>query len=117
MVRAEIVVVVVLFALMFGLMRLLRGTSDRRRIEEYLARLGGRLEQMAWTPFARGASPGQRTYRIIYADSTGLQREATCKTSGWTGVFMREEGTSASPASYGFPMAGMAGQTETPPEI
>jgi hypothetical protein len=81
--------------ILFGvlMMRLMAGQRDRDRIEKYLRDRGCEPLEVRWFPLARAAlgERNDRVYQVRYRDTTGLEREATCKTSLMGGVFLSED--------------------------
>lgn len=83
---AWIVGVVVLAALV---MRILADQMDRARIRDFVAGRGGRVESISWQPFGRGwfGERGERIYAVRFVERGGREREATFKTSLFSGVW------------------------------
>jgi len=73
--------------------RLLAGSMDGSRIDEYVHRRGGRVLDRHWSPFGRGwfGEKSDRIYQVRYADSAGNVHEATVKTSLFSGVYFTED--------------------------
>lgn len=69
--------------------RLVADRWDRQRIREFVEARGGRVEEVSWQPFGRGwfGERGERVYRVRFVDGSGHPREATFKTSLWSGVW------------------------------
>ena len=81
-------------AILFAIfVRLMAGSMDVDRIDEYISERGGRIIEKQWTPFGKGwfGEKDSRIYRVIYEDSQGNIHEATCKTSMFSGVYFSED--------------------------
>ena len=65
---------------------------DKSRIDRASKDNGWRDINIKWSPFAPGwfFEKGERHYRVAFTDEQGQQRERTCKTSIFTGVFWRD---------------------------
>lgn len=65
---------------------------DRDRIKQHVTELGGTLESASRCWFGPGwfGDRSDRIYKIRYFKS-GDEYEAHCKTSMWSGVYLREE--------------------------
>ena len=81
---------VILFAVF---VRLMAGSMDVDRIDEYIRERGGRIIEKHWTPFGKGwfGEKDSRIYRVIYEDAQGNLHEATCKTGMFSGVYFTED--------------------------
>jgi hypothetical protein len=73
--------------------RLVAGAMDGERIRRYIESDGGKLLEKQWAPFGKGwfGEQSDRIYEVRYLDRDGREREATCKTSLWTGVYWTDE--------------------------
>gem|GEM_PF-3697260 len=83
---ALIVVGVLAFALV---LRVAADQMDRGRIRDFVAQRGGRVESISWRPFGHGwlGERGERIYDVRYVDRLGQAREASFKTSLFSGVW------------------------------
>jgi hypothetical protein len=74
-------------------MRLLAGWLDGERIDAYVRRRGGKVRYRSWTPFGRGwfGERNDRIYRLEYEDGDGRLRQATVKTSMFSGVYLTDD--------------------------
>src|SRR5690606_29908477 len=75
------------------LMRTMMGSVDKNRVREYIERQGGRMIDSRWSPFGKGwiGEKDARIYRVQFEDSFGNIREATVKTSMFSGVYFTED--------------------------
>src|SRR5262245_26007649 len=71
-------------------LRLVADRLDRARIAEYLRDRRAELVSCHWAPFGKGwfGERSDRIYEIRYRDRDGGLREATVKTSMFTGVYL-----------------------------
>lgn len=62
---------------------------DRARIRAFVEERGGRVERITWRAFGRGwfGERGERVYAVEFRDADGARREATFKTSLFSGVW------------------------------
>jgi hypothetical protein len=83
--------IVIILAFIWG--REWAGRMDRDRVRAYIAERGGEVVSQEWTPFAAGwfGNRDERMYRVVYRDSKGYMREATCKTSMLGGVYFTND--------------------------
>lgn len=81
---------VIFLAIIF---RLLAGTMDHGRVEQYIRNMGGELLDKSWQPFGPGwyGEKDSRIYRIVYRDQEGRVHEAHVKTSMWSGVYLTND--------------------------
>lgn len=87
---------ITLFLVVAGLalvFRLAAGSMDKDRVDTYIRQRGGQLLSKHWAPFGRGwfGEKNARIYEIVYRDREGNTREATIKTSMFSGVYMTED--------------------------
>jgi hypothetical protein len=73
--------------------RLIAGTFDHDRIDEYIAGQGGRIIDKQWSPFGNGwfGEKSARIYEVRYEDAGGCIHEATCKTNLFGGVYFTQD--------------------------
>ena len=73
--------------------RVVMDRCDRGRIREHIARGGGKVVNISWSPFGRGwfGEGSDRIYEVTYTTRDGKAITATCKTSMTTGVFWSSE--------------------------
>ena len=73
--------------------RLVVGSMDHHRIEQYVGERGGTVLYSNWSPFGPGwfGEQSDRIYGVIYLDKDGNEHEAHCKTSMWAGVYFTED--------------------------
>jgi hypothetical protein len=88
---AEWIAVVLLAVLA---LRVVADQLDRARIRDFVQEHGGTVRSISWQPFGRGwfGERGERVYAIAYVDEAGEEREATVKTSLFSGVWSDELG-------------------------
>lgn len=69
--------------LLRGLVRLLAGPRDRRRIADFFEGRGEQVREIRWTPLAAGWMSHwyNRFYEVQYDDVGGIARSAKCRTS------------------------------------
>ena len=91
--KLEIVPIVLGLIVLVLVVRLLAGSADGGRIEDYLRQRGCKLRQKQWTPFGRGwiGEKSDRIYLIEYDDPQGNRRRATVKTSMLSGVYLTDD--------------------------
>jgi len=80
-------ILLVVIALGLGI-RLIAGRLDRDRIREYIKNGGGQVLHIVWNPFGPGWwGSRERIYDVTYKTHNGEVREATCKTTMFSGVY------------------------------
>ena len=80
-------ILLVVIALGLGI-RLIAGRLDRDRIREYIKNGGGQVLHIVWNPFGPGWwGSRERIYDVTYKTHKGEVREATCKTTMFSGVY------------------------------
>jgi hypothetical protein len=86
-----VVLVFVVFALV--VIRLAHGNQDHTRIYSYLERRGNRVLDVQWKPFGPGwmGSRTDRIYEVRYLDREDNEHTASCRTSGWSGVYWTDD--------------------------
>ena len=74
-------------------LRLMAGSLDGDRIENYVRQRGGKLRAKSWAPFGKGwvGEKSDRIYEIEYEDGAGELRRATVKTSMLSGVYFTDD--------------------------
>lgn len=85
-----IIFAVIIIALFF---RLVAGSFDGDRVEEYIKGRGWKLLDKSWDPFGPGwfGEKDSRIYRILYRDKEGSVHEAHVKTSMFSGVYLTQD--------------------------
>jgi len=85
-----LIIGVIIVALVF---RLLAGSLDTDRVDQYIRNMGGELLDKSWDPFGPGwwGEKDSRIYRIVYRDREGRVHEAHVKTSMWSGVYLTND--------------------------
>jgi hypothetical protein len=85
-------VVLLVLAVTVGL-RVVAGMLDGDRIRDYLRERNCALRSRQWQPFGQGwfGESTSRIYSVEYEDGHGYSRQATVKTSMWTGVFFTND--------------------------
>jgi len=93
-------IIVVVIAIALGI-RLIAGSMDRQRICQYVEAKGGRVIDIAWSPFGPGwfGERSDRIYSVQYVDPSGQAHDAYCKTSFWTGVYFTEDTVLSGPTA------------------
>jgi hypothetical protein len=73
--------------------RLLAGSMDHQRIEDYIRQRGGRIISINWAPFGKGwfGEQDARLYEVVYYDRDSNQHMATCKTRMLGGVYFTDD--------------------------
>ncbi len=73
--------------------RLIADRWDRRRVAKYIARLGGELQRISWSPFGPGwfGERNARIYLIQYTDRKESLHSAFVKTSLLSGVYLTRD--------------------------
>ena len=89
----EIVGIFILMIFLVIVIRLIAGSFDHDRVEEYIVSRGGRVIEKNWNPFGKGwfGSEHERIYELEYQDKDGNIHQATCKTSALAGVYFTED--------------------------
>ena len=85
-----LIIGVIIVTLIF---RLMAGSLDSDRVEQYIRNMGGELLDKSWAPFGPGwwGEKDSRIYRIVYRDPEGRVHEAHVKTSMWSGVYLTND--------------------------
>ena len=89
----EVALIAVLVIVLLLGFRLLAGSMDRDRIDDYVTSRGGRVIAKHWHPLGRGwfGEKDSRIYAVRYEDADGNIHDATCKTSLFSGVYFTED--------------------------
>ena len=89
--EAMLIIIGVIVLIVF--IRLIAGSVDHDRVDQYIAERGGRVIHKQWNPFGKGwfGSENERIYEIRYLDKDGNVHQATCKTSMLSGVYFTED--------------------------
>lgn len=85
----EVALGIALLLLVILGVRILVDRLDRARIRDFVSEKGGRVRDISWQPFGRGwfGEKGERVYAVAFVDASGRKREATVKTSLFSGVW------------------------------
>ena len=89
MIPTGIFAIFLVMALIGISIRLVAGSMDRERIEDYIRQRGGRIISVTWSPFGKGwfGEQNARIYEVVYYDGQQNQHMATCKTLLFGGVY------------------------------
>lgn len=81
------------FILLVIVIRVLAGSFDGDRVEQYIRDMGGELLDKSWDPFGPGwfGEKNDRIYEIVYRDRAGLVHRAHVKTSMLSGVYLTRD--------------------------
>ncbi len=73
--------------------RLIAGSIDGDRVEEYVSKQGWELLDRSWDPFGPGwfGEKDSRIYQIVYRDREGNVHRAHVKTSMFSGVYLTND--------------------------
>ena len=87
---AFFIIVAIAFAVVI---RVISGSFDGERVEQYIREMGGELLNKSWDPFGPGwfGEKDSRIYEIIYRDSAGRVHRAHVKTSMMSGVYLTND--------------------------
>ncbi|HSJ04856.1 MAG: hypothetical protein ACAI34_19815 [Verrucomicrobium sp.] len=87
---AFFIIVAIAFAVVI---RVISGSFDGERVEQYVREMGGELLNKSWDPFGPGwfGEKDSRIYEIIYRDSAGRVHRAHVKTSMMSGVYLTND--------------------------
>ena len=82
-----------LFIVLAIVIRLIAGSMDTQRIQDYFSSRGWRLLEKKWAPFGKGwyGEKSDRIYEVRYLDQEGNTHAASLKTSLFTGVYLTED--------------------------
>ena len=71
-----------------GLLWLIAGPLDRRRIKQFFSRRGESVQAIRWAPLTTGwmSNFHDRIYSVRYDDAKGASKTADCRTSWRSGV-------------------------------
>jgi hypothetical protein len=89
----EPVIVVVGVFILAIVIRLIAGSFDGERVEQYIREIGGELIDRSWDPFGPGwfGDQDSRIYEIVYRDRDGRTHRAHVKTSMMSGVYLTND--------------------------
>ncbi len=81
------------FILLAIVIRLMAGSFDGDRVEQYVRDRGGELLDKSWDPFGPGwfGEKNDRIYEIVYRDRAGMVHRAHVKTSMFSGVYLTRD--------------------------
>jgi hypothetical protein len=73
--------------------RLMAGSFDGERVEQYIRDMGCELIDKSWDPFGPGwfGEKDSRIYEIVYRDGDGRVHRAHVKTSMMSGVYLTND--------------------------
>jgi hypothetical protein len=85
--------IIILFIFTAVVIRLLAGSFDGERVEQYIRDKGGELIEKSWDPFGPGflGEEDSRIYQIVYRDKNGRIHRAHVKTSMFSGVYLTND--------------------------
>jgi hypothetical protein len=85
-----IVIAIIALAIIF---RLVAGSFDGERVENYVRDMGCELIDKSWDPFGPGwfGEKDSRIYEIVYRDREGRVHRAHVKTSMMSGVYLTND--------------------------
>ena len=88
----EVFVIIVVIGVAI-IIRLLAGSMDGDRIDDYIRDQGGCVVEKHWAPLGTGwlGEKDSRIYEVTYKDKQGNLHKATCKTSMFSGVYFTED--------------------------
>ena len=89
---AIILIFVLVISLAIGF-RLIAGAMNHDRIRTYIANRGRKVIHIVWTPFGPGwfGEKSDAIYEVDYYDHEGNHRQAHCKTSMLSGVYLHND--------------------------
>jgi hypothetical protein len=89
----EVLLVFIGMIFLIVIIRLIAGSVDHERIDEYISERGGKVIERQWNPFGKGwfGTQNSRLYELKYVDKDGNIHQATCKTSALAGVYFTED--------------------------
>ena len=90
---AGFVVLVLVIIVVAIFLRLIAGSLDKDRVEQYLRSRGCEPQEVTWEPFGPGfwGEQNDRIYRVRYRDPGGKLRQAWCKTNLWGSVYLSDD--------------------------
>jgi hypothetical protein len=88
-----IIGIIILFVVLAVIIRLLAGSLDTGRVEQYIRNNGWKLIDKSWDPFGPGwfGDKSDRIYEVIYEDQQGNTHRAHAKTSMFSGVYLTND--------------------------
>jgi hypothetical protein len=86
-------VIFVGFIILAVVVRLIAGSFDGDRVEQYIRDMGCELIDKSWDPFGPGwfGEKDSRIYEIVYRDRDGRVHRAHVKTSMMSGVYLTND--------------------------
>ena len=89
----EVIFIAIGMIFLIVIIRLIAGSVDHERIDEYISERGGKIIERQWNPFGKGwfGTQNSRLYELKYEDKDGNIHQATCKTSMLAGVYFTED--------------------------
>ena len=89
----EVILIIIGMIFLIVIIRLIAGSVDHERIDEYISERGGKIIERQWNPFGKGwfGTQNSRLYELKYEDKDGNIHQATCKTSMLAGVYFTED--------------------------
>ena len=81
------------FIVLAIVIRLISGSFDGDRVEQYIRDMGCTLIDKSWDPFGPGwfGEKDSRIYEIVYKDQNGRMHRAHVKTSMMSGVYLTND--------------------------
>ncbi len=81
------------FVILAIVIRLIAGSFDRERVEQYIREMDCELLDKSWDPFGPGwfGEKDSRIYQIVYRDREGRVHRAHVKTSMMSGVYLTND--------------------------
>ena len=85
--------IIIIFAVIAVVIRLIAGSIDSDRVESYIRQKGWELVDKSWDPFGPGwfGEKDSRIYQIVYRDNHGNLHKAHVKTSMFSGVYLTND--------------------------
>jgi len=82
-----------LMILIVVVVRLVAGSFDGERVEQYIRDMGCELIDKSWDPLGPGwfGEKDSRIYQIVYRDQDGRVHQAHVKTSMMSGVYLTND--------------------------
>ena len=89
----EIAVVIFLGVTFAIVSRVIAGSFDGDRVEQYIRDMGCELMDKSWDPFGPGwfGEKDARIYQVVYRDREGRVHRAHVKTSMMSGVYLTND--------------------------
>ncbi len=85
--------IIIGFIILAVVIRLVAGSFDGERVEQYIRDMGCELIDKSWDPFGPGwfGEEESRIYEIVYRDQEGRVHRAHVKTSMMSGVYLTND--------------------------